>query len=235
MPYTKLAAALTAVNWNDNVKTFLADEPVTAEIAKKNLRVAIWAKQLEAIDKGNPALCFVREMQIAGQHVAALIALALYKPAAASMRAMLESGLYYTYFRTHPSELATLVRSSDYYISKRFVLTYHKEHSPNFGEMQNSLALISRLEQWYSEVSAVVHGQIPGAWVEHKSLAEVSLIKPTRDIVVKAFIEGEEILHRLFLCTVGKTLWSMFSHTSKQELLRGLPGDIRTTLGLDKA
>jgi len=235
MPHAKLGAALTAVNWNDNVASFLTDVTTTKAIAKRNLRVAIWAKQLEVVDKGNAALCFVREMQISGQHVAALIALSLYKPAAASMRTMLEAGLYYTFFRTHPMELATLVRSSDYYVGKRQILDYHKEHSPNFGQMQAALGLVTRLERWYSDVSAVVHGQIPGAWVEHKSLATVSPIKSTQDIVFNSFEEGEEVLHRLFLCTVGKLFWDTFSYTAKQELLKGLAGDIRARLELDKA
>ncbi len=100
MPLAKLNAALTAVDWNKNVATFLAGSGAATSVAQRNLRIAIWARQLENADKGNPALCFVREMQMAGLYVPALLGLALYKPAASSMRTMVEAGLYYTYFRT---------------------------------------------------------------------------------------------------------------------------------------
>lgn len=235
MPHTKLGAALTAVNWNDNVAKFLADTTTTKAIAARNLRVAIWAKQLEISDHGNPALCFVREMQIAGQHVAVLMALALYKPAAGCMRTMVETGLYYTYFRTHPTELATLVRDPEYFIDKKELLEYHKDHTPDFVELQRKLGVVSRLETWYSRVSAVVHGQIPGAWMEHKNLAEIAPNKATQNLIVSEFREGEEILHRLFLCTAGKLLWDTFSAAAKKELLKGLPGQLKTALSLDAA
>jgi hypothetical protein len=235
MPHQKLSSALTKVNWNGNVATFLADAAMAKGLAERNMRVAVWAKQLEQVDKGNPALCFVREMQIAGQHVAALLALALYKPAAASMRTMVETGLYYTFFRTHLVELATLARTPDYFVDKRELLEFHKSHTPHFVELQRRLGLVSRLEQWYSEVSAVVHGQIPGAWIEHRSLEEIGPIDQTKEMVLSKFKEGEEILHRLFLCTVGKTFWDRFSSTAKAELLRGLPGSLRIALKLDKA
>jgi hypothetical protein len=235
MPVAKLNAALTAVDWNKNVATFLASGTAAQAIAKANLRIAIWSKQLENADKGNPALCFVREMQMAGSHVAALVALALYKPAAASMRAMLETGLYYTYFRTHHSELATLVRSPGYFVDKRELIDYHKQHTDRFTELQGALGLVSRLEKWYSNVSAVVHGQIPGTWIEHKALANTAPIDVTEKIVVAEFLEGTEVLHRLFLCTAGRLLWDGFSSQAKKELLHGLPGSLRMALKLDIA
>jgi hypothetical protein len=235
MPHDKLKAALTAVDWNKNVATFLSDEATIKEVANRNLRIAIWAKQIEIADQGNPAICFVREMQIAGQHVAALMGLALYKPAAASMRNMLEAGLYYTYFRTHSSELATLVRGTEYYIDKRGILEYHKTHTLSFIDHQRKLGLVSRLEDWYSRVSSVIHGQIPGTWIEHKSIAEISPIKTAQALVHSEFKEGEEVLHRLLLCTVGKSLWDAFSSSAKKELLKGLSGELKAELGLDPA
>ncbi|TWA91351.1 hypothetical protein [Bradyrhizobium stylosanthis] len=235
MPAAKLAAALAAVNWAQNVQNFLGDQVAAEGIAKANMRVAVWSRQFENSDKGNPALCFVREMQVAGTHVAALVALALYKPAAASMRAMLETGLYYTYFRTHPSELASLVRNADYFIDKRELLDYHKRHTAEFTALQAKLGLLSRLDKWYSEISAVVHGQVPGAWVEQHTLAKTSNIVATQKLVVEKFIDGTDILHRLFLCTAGKALWDTFSTEAKRELLRGLPGDAKAELALDIA
>ena len=139
MPTKALASALSAVDWNSNANEFLADALTCEKIASCNMSLALWAHQIELEEAGNPALSFLREMQISGQHVAALCALALYKPAAASMRTVVESCLYYSYFRTHPSELATLVRSSKYFTDKYSILEYHKEHTPKFSERQQAL------------------------------------------------------------------------------------------------
>jgi hypothetical protein len=109
----KLDAALGAVDWSGNVTSFLTKTPVKERLAACNMRLAIWSKQLEQVDKDNPALAFIREMQTAGQMIVALMALALYKPAAGSIRSLMETALYYTFFRTHHTELATLFREKN--------------------------------------------------------------------------------------------------------------------------
>jgi hypothetical protein len=233
MAIDKLGAALKAVDWSKNVSTFMSDKDAAAAVASANLRVAIWAKQFENIDKGNPALCFVRETQIAGQHVAALLALSLYKPAAASMRAMLETALCYSYFRTHSAELETLVRDPSFYLEKSDYLEFHKIHTPRFVEMSQALGVTSKMKDWYSKTSAVIHGQIPGTWIEHKSLAETATLKKTQDAAVATFCEGEEILHRFFLCSVGRLLWDSFSPSAKQQLVSGLSGPMKAALAID--
>ena len=235
MPATKLAAALNAVHWQTNVDFFLKDGPAVDRVSKANLRLAIWAKQFETIEKNNSALCFVREMQVVGHHVAALAALALYKSAAGSIRTVFEAALYYTYFRTHPSELATLSRDSDFYVMKSDLLEYHKTHTKDFADLQNRFQLITKQKNWYSSISSIVHGQIPGAWVEHKSLADIKFIKTTLDLVVEKFCEGEELVHYLFLCTVGRELWPFFTPAAKKLLSFGIAGDTKAALGLDAA
>jgi hypothetical protein len=235
MPIDKLKAALGAIDWKKNIDAFLADSKASREIAAANLRLAIWSHQLEIADSGNPALSFVREMQIAGQHVALLIALSLYKPAAGSIRATVETALYYTYFRTHPAELQTLVRGIGFYIDKRDVLEFHKQHTIDFSDNQQKLGLLTRLEKWYGHVSSLVHGQVPGAWIEHKSVAEIKPIKVTQDLAVQTFVEAVELVHRFFLCTVGKQLWDAFTPSAKGELLAGLHGNIKKSLHLDSA
>lgn len=90
-------------------------------------------------------------MQTAGIQAAILIGLAMYKASASSMRAMLEAGLYYTYFRTHPEELATLVSDARYFIGKSEIIDYHKLHSAGFKSNQEKLGLITKLDSWYSE------------------------------------------------------------------------------------
>src|SRR5688572_22701680 len=101
MPSSHLAAGLKAVDWRGNVDTFIKDAGAAELVAKSQLRLATWAKQFENIEKKNPALCFVREMQVAGHQVAALIALGLYKSAAGGIRSSVENALYFTYFRLH--------------------------------------------------------------------------------------------------------------------------------------
>jgi hypothetical protein len=235
MPITKLEAALTAVNWQKNVATFLADKTSAETLSVANLKLAIWSRQLENADAGNAALCFIREMQIAGQHVAVLVALSLYKPAAGSIRSVLEAALYYSYFRTHFSELETLARGTGYYLEKKEVLEFHREHTLLFSERQQRLGVLSRLEGWYGRVSSLVHGQIPGVWIEHKSVSEISPIKATQDLAIKMFVEGVDIVHRFFLCTVAQQLWDSFSIEAKKQLLSGLHGDEKKILKLDTA
>jgi hypothetical protein len=234
VPAAKLAQAVKAVDWSKNVEAFLAEEADLARLAEANLRLAIWARQFEAMDAGNPALCFLREMQIAGQHVALLTAMGLYKPAAAAMRTVLETALYYTYFRSHHSELTTIANSSAYYIDKREIVEYHKVHTPNFSGKQQKLGLISRLEPWYSAISAVIHGQKPGSWLTYTSIKEVSYSKGGAAAAIDCFVEGEEIVRRLFLCAVSEEIWHGFSSVAKNKLLADLTSDQKQILGLDK-
>lgn len=235
MPEKKLAAALQAVDWNTNVSSFLVVAADVEAVANVNLRLATWARQLEGADAGNPALSFVRELQVASQQVSVLLALALYKPAAASMRTVFESALYYTYFRDHPSELATLLRDNSYYVGKREIIEYHKEHTPNYTSLQSSLNLSTRMDAWYSGISAIIHGQIPGTWVHFTAVKNISRHSATLASAVGTFLECEEVVRRLFLCTCAPNFWHAFSTSSKQVFLKGLSGPQKTALGLDAA
>jgi len=236
MAYDKLKKALLSVDWNTNVKAFLDDEiSLPQQMAQCNLRLAIWSKQFEEIDAGNPALPFIREMQLAGSDAVTLTSLSLYKPAAAAMRTMLESSLYYTYFRHHPAELATLVRNTEFYVEKSELLDYHKTHTPKFSERQKVFGLIEKLNKWYKRISSLAHGQMPGDWRTHTSLAKTQHVKNTLSSVVETFAEGVEIVHDLFLCTIGSELWNDFSSEAKRYLIKGISGDNKTILGLDTA
>jgi hypothetical protein len=235
MPAAKLILALKSVDWNGNVSKFVSDTAMLSQFANANLRTAVWAKQFEISDSGNPALAFVRSMQSAGQLVPVLAALAIYDAAAASMRALLENALHYTYFRSHPVELATLVRDTGYFVDKRSLVEFHKLHTKGFQEAQQALGLLSRLDAFYSKISAIIHCQIPGAWMSQKAVSEIAPNQKMLHNVLGAFLEAEEIVHRLFLCTVGKELWDAFSTTAKKKLLTGLPGPQKIALGLDAA
>ena len=149
------------------------------------------------------------------------------------MRSVLETAMYYSYFRTHHAELETLARNDGYYVDKSDILEFHKEHTRNFMKMQEALGLLSRLNSWYGKVSSLVHGQVPGAWIEHTSVKDIKPIKITQDLAIQTFTEGVEVVHRFLLCTTGKQLWDTFSPSSKKFLLSGLHGNVKKTLQLE--
>jgi hypothetical protein len=149
------------------------------------------------------------------------------------MRSVLETALYYTYFRTHPAELETLARRVGYYLGKREVLEFHKVHTWRFSDVHQKLGVIARMEQWYGQVSSLVHGHLPGAWIDHKSVADIRPTKATQDLAIGAFVEGVDIVHRVLLCTVGQQLWDSFPSDAKKQLLSGLHGDEKKVLELD--
>lgn len=230
-----LNKALSAIDWNTLVAEFLLDNDKTKDLYTCNMRLAVWSRQLENVEKGNPSLSFIREMQVAGHLVTALISLALYKPAAAAARTAVETALYYTYFRSHIKELSTLVRSPNYFIDRSFIIDYHKTHTENFTENQGYFGLISDLKQWYSEISSIIHGQIPGIWITHQSLSEIKHDTKNMEAIIAYFREGTNIIHHLFLCTVGLELWDSFSTAAKKTLLAGIHGDTKAALGLNLA
>ena len=231
---SSLSAILKAIDWRENIKRSLSSGSTEAEIERATRRIAVWSNQLEILDQGNPALSFVREMQSAIQNSGLLISLCLYKASAASSRTLLETCLYYTYFRTHPSELATLVNDPKYYVSKGEIVDYHKIHTPCFKNAQAALSLVGNLESWYSKVSAVVHGQIPGAWNAHAALTEISFSEPTHALALATMLEGEQLVNNWLIATVAKELWAGFAPDAKAYLLKGLSGGLKATIGLTR-
>jgi hypothetical protein len=227
-----LLDALTAVDWTLNLQSFGAVPDAVKRIEQCNRRIALWAKQLESCDGTNAATPFVRELQVQGHYAAALLGLALYKPSAAAMRSLVESALYYSFFRQHPAELATLVRDPDYFLQKSDVMLFHSLHTADFKKREQALGLVSRLNAWYRGVSAVVHGQIPGSWIGHTSLSKIVHDEAVLRRAITMLEEGEYLVHALFLCTVAQDLWSDFSVPVKKELLKGLKGETKAALGL---
>ena len=235
MPPKNLSEALSAVDWNKNIASMMTDNKRAESITAAITHLAIWSKQLEQTDAQNPALCFIREMQSAAHNTAVLIPLGLYKPAAASMRAIVEAGLYYTYFRTHLVELATLAREQGFYMEKKEILSFHKDHTPEFSLRERKIGLISRLEIVYSKMSAVIHGQIPGKWTTYKALQEISYDQIVCDQAISTLNEVTEVIKRLFLCTVAQEFWHSFSKSAKTTILHGLSGEQKQEIGLDYA
>ena len=230
---TTLQAILTGIDWAANINTSLGSGTTVAKIDQAAHRIAVWSLQLEQADTDNPALCFVREMQQSIQHSGALIGLCLYKPSAASSRTLVESCVYYTYFRTHHEELATLVVNPKYYVSKNEIIEYHSLHTTSFKSRQVTLNLIARLQGWYSRTSSIVHGQIPGAWNTHADLAQTCYSKEVQDLALSTLLDGVSIVNDLLLCTVAKQLWKSFAPDAKKFLTKGMAAATRQALNLD--
>lgn len=232
---TKLINALQSVDWNKNIAALCAQEALCARIEACNLRIAVWANQIELIEKGNAALPFIREMQHAGHNVACSIGLALYKPAAASMRSLVECALYYTYFRTHPSELQSLVLDEKYYVTKREILIFYSKHVRDFNERQNILGFLEQLENWYSLTSAIVHGQIPGEWSNGASVVEIKHDYEILEKSISHFEKAANLVQNIFLCTISSQIWGFVETDAKIHICKGMPGTIKASLRLDAA
>lgn len=228
-----LPAAMNSVNWNGNVATFLVQEIQLTQIDAACSRLAVWSRQLEIIDRGNPAISFVRAMQSAAHQAVSSIGLGLYWASASSIRSVLENALYYTYFRVHPVELSSLVSNDSYYVSKTEILDFHQVHTRDFKKLQATLGLLSRLDAWYSQISAIVHGQVPGVWLKSAGISDTKFNEETLKDAVAKLCEAELIVHHLFLITFARHNWSEFSHASKRFILKGMSGDQKASLGLD--
>lgn len=124
------------------------------------------------------------------------------------------------------------MREPDYFLQKSDVVKYHIRHTAHFSSREEKLGLLSRLDTWYRNVSAVVHGQIPGSWVGHTSLSKIAYDETVLRRAIKMLEEGEYLVHALFLCTVAQDLWSDFAVPVKKELLKGLKGDQKAALAL---
>lgn len=230
-----LSRSLSAVDWNANVAEFLSNDADVQRFEACNSRLAVWSKQFESVDGKNPALSFIREMQSAGHSVPALASLALYKQSAAGMRTVLESALYYSYFRVHPVELATLVRETSYYVRKSEVIDFHLRHTVGFSDRWRAIGLNGRLDEWYGRASSIIHGQIPGKWTVHAALAKTGHRTGMVSEVVAMFEKCEEIVHHFFLCTLGQEMWSDFSSGARGALLKGVAGPTKAAIGLTSA
>lgn len=230
----RLVAAVAGVNWSANAKAF-ASGSAKDVIANHAHRLALWSKHLEVADTGNPALVFVREMQAQAQCAATLIALAMYKSAAGAMRAMFESGLYYSYFRSHHLELKTLVRDPQYYIDKKIIIQFHNAHTPGFKAKQEALGFVSTLDKWYSSISGVIHGQIPGKWVTSHRIQDIAFKVEICAEATTEFGTASDLVHKLMLCTLDMDRWYRFTQSAKSELLKGLAPDKKQILALPQS
>lgn len=227
-----LRNALAAIDWNSYVASFASDPAMVERVATCCGGIARWHRAMRDVEPEVPAISFLAEAQIQSHYIATLIPLAMYKSAAAAMRTIVESVLYYTYFRTHPVELASLVRVDDYHATKGEILDYHKMHSVHFPARQQAWGAVSLLNSWYSKISAVIHGQLPGKWVSHTDLAGLKPHGPTRDEALVEFESAVDISGRVLLCTMDTERWNAIERETRIALLKGVPGNIKALLDL---
>lgn len=231
-PAEHLKRVLSGIDWQKHIDGFLAVDDAMELLAESVHRISGYCEALSSAEAGNPAVSFLAAAQAESHHVAALIPLALYKPAAASMRAAFESVMYYTYFRTHLAELATLVADPDYYIDKATLLEFHKLHTPQFKARQDAWGLVGQVNRWYSRTSAVIHGQLPGKWVSHTDFAQLQPVPETREEALAEFNETAELTRRFLLCSMDADRWTSLSAETRTEFLKGIPGPLKARLGL---
>ena len=108
-------------------------------------------------------------------------------------------------------------------------------HTKGFTEKQQVLGLLAKLDKWYSETSAIIHGQLPGKWVTHTNLREIGYDENVCELGIKRFEEAGDIFNRMLLCTVNQSFWYRFTKDSKKEFLRGLKGKEKDALDLTVA
>lgn len=228
-----LSQTLENLDWNANVISLLQDIELVNHLDEECRTLALWVTGFIKYNKDSNANAFAFQMLSASQHAIALISLGLYTPAAGSLRGMFESALYFLYFRNHPLELQTLIRDTDYYIQKSEILEFFSKHTPEFISKQQNLGLISKINQWYKDVSSVIHAQIPGSWGGPKDLNTATQNLTIAKNIAKSHTQAVTIINQLFLITVGTEIWGSISVDSRKVFLKGIQPSNKRTLKLD--
>lgn len=219
----KVSDALAAIDWGKSVGDFVADTNSLDQIERGCRLVTIWTHELGFQYHRNPALSFLQEMKASLFFVPACFAIGLYKPAASSMRSAVENALYFSYFRDHEVELRTLLVDKSFYLSKSKIIDYHLLHTPFFKAKQEVIGLSSELESWYSEISAIIHGQIPGVW-SSKALKNTGHDAKALKPALREFSRAIQIINYTFLLTTPSEIWEGMSSGARQFLLQGMSG-----------
>jgi hypothetical protein len=228
-----LKKALSAVDWNNNISEFCKSDKRVSRLTSCCYKISLFTHEVSFQDYDNPAVPFLQEMKASAFQAPACLALGLVKPAAGLMRASVESALYYSFFRNHPQELKTLLSKPVYYLTRKKIVDYHLLHTERFGKLDQSFNFVRKLDGWYGEISALVHGQIPGVWTS-KSLANTTPILKDAESPIKLFERAAEIIQLLFLMTISPADWEGISPLSRAKLLGGLTQPQLEALGLPK-
>lgn len=123
--------------------------------------------------------------------------------------------------------------NGDYYISKVEILDFHKLHSPFYRHASGDFGFPGALNSWYSSVSGIIHGQLPGKWGGRLALEDTKHDETVLRAALETFTKGVQVTHTLLLLTAGAELWGRFHHEAKKALLKGMPASQRAVLDLD--
>lgn len=226
-----LRDVLLSIDWNAISAAFNKQRRRPDQFERGSVLISAWNYELCFYDRRNEANSFLQEMKASLFSVPACTSLGLVKPAAASLRTAVESALYYSYFNNHVAELETLHRDTKFYLSKNQIIDYHNMHSRTFSKRQNVLDLLSDLNSWYSKISAIIHGQIPGVWTSH-SLKDTSYQSAEVAAVLIEYKMAVKIINNLFLSTVTRDIWEGLSSHGRQLFLADLSDAKVRRLGL---
>jgi len=219
---TELQTKLAQIDWGAIASDSLSEDAGFSEIQVNCKLMTAWLNELCDMYEGNYALSFLKEAHVSMNDYCTSMSVALYKLSAASMRTILESILYYSYFKDHTKEFHTLINDSSYYLSRTEVLEYHYKHTRNFKEGSKELNLIASMDSFYSEVSAIIHGQIPGVWQPNLTLNSRSHCQKTFNCSVKQFKTLVKIINQFLIIHLTEEEWKSINFRSREVFLKGL-------------
>lgn len=218
------------VDWNANCNLARPEEATFINAEKSLVKLAQWSKQIENIYQDNLALPFIREAQVSAQDFCCLISLGLYKVSASSLRTILESFLYFSYFKDHEVELRTLSLADSYYISKKEIIDYHGVHTLGYKKKSQDLGFTGDLEKFYKKISSIVHGQLPGVWHSSSCLSDKTFDKTLTEEAVSDFVELVAIINIFMLMLISDEDWLNLDNGVKRNFQKGLSSKIKETL-----
>lgn len=212
-----LSTQITSIDWNNNCTQSTQELDLFNKIESASIKLAIWCKIIENVYNKNLALPFIREAQVSMQDFCCLISLGLYKSSASSLRTILESFLYFSYYKDHYVELNSLLNGV--FISKSEILEYHQIHTIHFKNKSQHIGLSNNISILYSELSAIIHGQKPGSW--HSSV-EISNKCFNSSLACEAaghYIKLIELINYFMLIIIPDDEWLSLDLHFKQKLL----------------
>lgn len=215
----KFFETLQNIDWNSSRDVFFQKKDNQLSFLEENLNVlAHWAKSLETIYQNNPALPFIREAQVSAQDFISVYSLSLYKNAAASMRTVFESILYFSYFKDHSVELQSVARDK-FHLSRSQIISYHEKHTENFASIYKRTSLDCILDNMYSDVSNIVHSSQPGIWHQRAVLGQKTYDSRIANETAKLFIQTIKVINLLLLCTLRYDEWLTVPNKSRKIFL----------------
>lgn len=213
---------IVKVDWAKNLSSANNSSKLFEKAEESQIKLACWCKQIENIYIGNTALPFIREAQVSSQDFFCLLSLGVYKASASSLRTILESFLYFSYFKDHSVELRTLSEDSTYYTTKREILDYHNIHTIDFKNKASNTGFKKEVEDFYSKISAIVHGQKPGIWHSSSSLANKCFNPKIAEEAINDFVILIDLINVLLLIIVSDEDWMNIPIKSRQIFTKGM-------------